>query len=69
VRTAEVGVVLERSDTEERVVLKPGEPPVVVRGLPSELVLYVFGRRDQADVELVGRAEDVAALSGTDLGV
>jgi uncharacterized protein (TIGR03085 family) len=69
VRAAKVGVVLERSDNGEQVVLKPGDPSVVVRGLPSELVLYVFGRRDQADVELVGRAEDVAALSGTDLGV
>jgi uncharacterized protein (TIGR03085 family) len=68
-RAAKVGVVLERSDNGERAVLKSGEPSVVVRGLPSELVLYVYGRKDQARVELVGSEADIAALSGTDLGI
>lgn len=69
VRDAKVGVVLERSDKGERVVLKPGEPSVVVRGLPSELVLYVFGRREQADVEFEGAPADIDALNGADLGI
>lgn len=69
VRGSNVGVVLERGDTGERVVVKRAEPSVVVRGLPSELALYVYGRRDQAVVELDGSDADIAALNGTDLGI
>lgn len=69
VRSAAVGVTLERSDSGERAVLKSTEPTVVVRGRPSELVLFVYGRQPQARVELDGAAADVAALTGADLGV
>ncbi len=69
VRGAPVGVVLERSDKDQRAPLKDTEPAVVIRGLPSELTLYVYGRRDQAQVELVGRDEDVVALTSTDFSV
>ncbi len=69
VRSAAVGVVLERSDAAERVVLKAATRSVVVRGLPAELVMFVYGRQPQAQVELVGDDADVAALTGADLGV
>ena len=69
VREAKVGVILERSDTGDRAVLKEDGSAVVVRGLPSELALYVYGRTDQADVELEGSDADIAALTGTDLGI
>ena len=69
VRSARVGVVLERTDTGERAVLKKAAPEVVVRGLPEELVLYVYGRKPESMVELVGDDEAVARLSGSDLGV
>lgn len=69
VRSAAVGVTLERSDTAERAVLKSAGPAVIVRGLPSELVLFVYGRQPQARVDLDGAAADVAALTGADLGV
>jgi uncharacterized protein (TIGR03085 family) len=69
VRSAKVGVVLERSDTGERQVLKDAPASVVVRGLPAELVLFVYGRKPQARVELEGADADVAALTGADLGV
>jgi uncharacterized protein (TIGR03085 family) len=69
VRNAPVGVALERGDKEARVVLKNAEPMVVVRGLPSELVLFVYGRTAQAQVELAGPDDAVAALTGADLGV
>ena len=69
VRESKVGVVLERGDTGERAVLKSDESSVVVRGIPSELALYVYGRKEQADVELDGSGADIAALTGTDLGV
>lgn len=69
VRGAEVGVVIERSDTAERAVLRQNGSSVVVRGLPGELALFVYGRTGQSDVELDGSAVDVAALGGADLGI
>ena len=60
---------LENLATGSTAVLKRADRSVTVRGLPSELVLFVFGRRPQARVELVGDAADVAALTGTSLGI
>ncbi|HEY0775486.1 MAG TPA: TIGR03085 family metal-binding protein [Nocardioidaceae bacterium] len=69
VRSASVGVTLERTDTSERTALKEAPTAVVVRGLPAELVMFVYGRQDQARVELDGAPSDVAALTGADLGI
>lgn len=69
VRSVEPGVVLERSDTGERAGLKDGDPTVVLRGLPAELTMFVFGRKAQARVELLGPHDAVVALRGTDLGI
>lgn len=69
VRSASVGVTLERTDTSERAALKEAPAAVVVRGLPAELVMFVYGRQDQARVELDGSPSDVAALTGADLGI
>lgn len=69
VRTAKVGVVLERSDSSERTILKDAPAAVIVRGLPAELVMFVYGRQQQARVELLGDDADVAALTGADLGI
>lgn len=69
VRRSAVGVVLERSDTGEQAVLKQADRSVVVRGLPGELVLFVYGRKAQARVELDGTPEDVATLTEVDLGI
>ena len=67
-RKADVGVVLERSDTGERVTPTRGDGEVVVRGLPGELVMFAFGR-EQAEVEYHGAPEHVATLKATSLGV
>jgi uncharacterized protein (TIGR03085 family) len=69
VRGAKVGVVLERSDTSERTVLKNAPGAVVVRGLPAELVMFVYGRQAQSRVELEGADSDIALLTGADLGI
>lgn len=69
VRGAPVGVVLERSDNGKRAVLRNATRSVVVRGLPSELTLFVYGRKDQAKVELAGSDDDVAALRGSEMGI
>ncbi|MGH3372124.1 MAG: TIGR03085 family metal-binding protein [Nocardioidaceae bacterium] len=69
VRGAASGVVIERSDTGDRAMLTGGGTTVVVRGLPAELVMFVYGRQAQAVVELEGSPADVAALRGEDLGI
>ena len=61
-RGAPVGVTIENSATGSRHDLTTGDPVVTVRGLPSEVVLYVFGRTAQARVELTGDQEAVARL-------
>jgi len=66
---APVGVTIENSVTGSRAVLKDGSPEVTVRGLPSELTLFAFGRQQQARVELVGDDDAVARLSSTPLGI
>jgi uncharacterized protein (TIGR03085 family) len=62
-RRVQVPVRLERSDTGETADVKPGDDPVVLRGLPGEIVLYLFGRRAVADVELSGPEEAVATFT------
>ncbi len=69
VTSADVGVVAERSDTGERVTLKKGRREVTVRGLPSEVALYVYGRKDHSHVDLLGDDADVASLGEAPLGI
>jgi uncharacterized protein (TIGR03085 family) len=68
-RKAPVGVTIENSATGSRAVLKEGSPTVTVRGLPGEVALFVFGRKQQARVELLGDDDAVAGLSATSLGI
>lgn len=44
-----------------------GEPAVRLRGDPGELLLYVFGRRATARVEVEGSADAVGRLEAADL--
>ncbi len=69
VRPAGVPVRIRRSDTGATAVLRRGEDPVVVTGLPSEIVLLLFGRDQVRDVDLEGPAARVARLRGADLGI
>ena len=41
----------------------------MLRGQPSELALYAFGRQAQAVVETEGDPADVAALDRASLGI
>jgi uncharacterized protein (TIGR03085 family) len=66
---APVGVVAERADSGERTTLKGGEPHVVVCGAPAEVMLFLHGRRDHAQVELLGDEVALAGLRATRLGV
>jgi uncharacterized protein (TIGR03085 family) len=73
VMKARVGLVAEREDTAERTRLRRrpegADRDVVLRGRPSELVLYLYGRKEQAEVVLDGDAEDVASVAGTPMGI
>jgi uncharacterized protein (TIGR03085 family) len=50
-------------------VLRKGEPAAALAGPPTELVLYLNGRRDAAEVELTGPEGAVDALAGARLGI
>ena len=67
-RKLPVGVTAENVTTGSRMTLSTGTSEVTVRGVPSEVIVYLFGRKSQADVELLGDDEAVAALSEASLG-
>ncbi|MGV9254788.1 TIGR03085 family metal-binding protein [Streptomyces sp. NPDC003697] len=63
-RGVPTGVVLRRPDG-QTVVARRGTPVVTVTGEASELLLFAFGRQDQARVELDGDKGSIAALRET----
>ncbi len=69
VRPAGVPVRIRRSDTGAEAALRHGSDPVVASGLPSELVLLLFGRDQVRGLELEGPADRVATLRKADLGI
>jgi len=69
VRSSPVGVTIANTVTGSTAELTSGVPSVTVRGLPSEVTLYVFGRREQARVELLGDDDAVARLNAHALGI
>ena len=64
-----VGVELVWAGTERRASVRRGDPVVRVIGSPGELLLALFGRRDAAQVEIVGPAEAVALVQRAHLGM
>lgn len=46
-----------------------GSPTARLFGLPSELLLFLFGRRDAAEVELTGSSDAVEAVQRTSFGM
>lgn len=74
-RRSPVGVVLERKrpagapGEPETVRVMPGGQIVTIIGSPSELMLYAYGRRQQAEVRLVGDQDALAKLAGADLSL
>ncbi len=67
-RRSRVGVVLDAPGYGTREAHR-GEPRVTVRGAPSELTLFAFGRRSVARVTLEGDAEAVTLLGADPLGI
>lgn len=75
-RRSPVGVALERVRPEEAASGEPetiramaGSETVTVIGQPSELLMYAYGRLDQADVREVGEEVAVAQLRQADHSV
>ncbi|MBD0842645.1 MULTISPECIES: TIGR03085 family metal-binding protein [unclassified Streptomyces] len=60
-RGAPTGLVLRRPDGQTAVAHR-GTPVVTVTGEPSELLLFLYGRQNAAEVELDGDKEAVARL-------
>lgn len=69
VRSANVPVSIERSDTGDSAVLRKGDDPAVVRGLPSEVVMFLYGRSELHDLELTGPEDKVGKLRAANLGI
>lgn len=67
-RNATVGVVLQLPDGRTHTV-RDGSPAATITGPASELLLYAYGRRGVARVEVTGDTAAVRALRGTDLEV
>jgi len=67
-RKAPVGVSMENAVTADVRVLRDATPSVTVKGPPTEVALYLFGRSAHAQVELLGDVEAVERLSATSLG-
>lgn len=74
-RRSPVGVVLERARGEaatgepETVRAMPGSDIVTVVGRPSELLLFAYGRMDEAAAQLVGSDAAIAQLRGTEMSI
>jgi uncharacterized protein (TIGR03085 family) len=68
VADSEVGVDIEDSRTGDRRVLKTGTG-VVIRGLPSEVTMFVYGRKSHAQVILDGDADAGAQVYGANFSL
>jgi uncharacterized protein (TIGR03085 family) len=64
-----VGLELAWTGTDRLVRARRGAPAARLSGAPGELLLYLFGRRAAAEVELTGPPDAVAAVERTELGM
>ena len=63
------GLELEWAGTDKVIRARRGHPIARLRGLPGELLLFLFGRRDAADVEITGSPIAVEVLRRTSFGM
>ena len=69
IRPAGVPVVVRRADADAETMLRGGDDPVVVTGLPSEVVLFLSGRRQTSGLVFDGPDDKVARLREARLGI
>ena len=63
------GLDLVWAGTDKVVRARRGQPTACLRGLPGELLLFLFGRCDAADVEITGSPEAIKAVQRTPFGM
>lgn len=63
------GLEIEWAGTPERVAVRRGQPTARLSGPPGELLLYVFGRQEAAQVDVSGPSAARAAVRRTHLGM
>jgi uncharacterized protein (TIGR03085 family) len=64
-----VGLELEWAGTDEVITARRGQPTARLRGLPGEVLLFLFGRREAADVEITGSPEAIETVRRTPFGM
>jgi uncharacterized protein (TIGR03085 family) len=64
-----VGLDLEWAGTDTVITARKGQPTARVRGLPGELLMFLFGRRDVANVEITGTSDAIEAVQRTPFGM
>jgi uncharacterized protein (TIGR03085 family) len=69
VRPAGVPVTIRRADGGATTALRRGDRPVVLTGLPSEIVLFLFGRAQTRGLTLEGPEQSIEKLREADLGL
>ena len=69
IRPAGVPVLIRRTDTGTQTNLRAGSDPVVISGMPSEIVLFLYGRRETYGLTFEGPEERVAKLREASLGI
>ncbi|HUI49392.1 MAG TPA: TIGR03085 family metal-binding protein [Acidimicrobiia bacterium] len=64
-----VGLELLWTGTDKVIRARRGQPTARLHGLPAELLLFLFGRREVADVEITGSSQAIEALERTPFGM
>ena len=64
-----VGLVLERAGTGQSIRARRGTPSARLTGPPGEILLYLFGRQRNAQVELTGSRQAVQAVEHARFGI
>ena len=70
-RGLDVGLVLDATDTSDTGPLRvrKGEPTVTIAGPVGEIVLFMYGRKEQADVELSGDDAAIDTVRAAEFGI
>jgi hypothetical protein len=70
-RGLNVGLVLEPTDTSNTtpLVVKKGDPEATISGPIGEIVLFMYGRKSQSDVEVSGDATAVEVVLSSGFGI
>ena len=69
VRPAGVPVRIRRTDTGAEATLRSGADPAVLAGMPSEIVMFLYGRDQHRGLSFTGPDAHIARLRAAGLGI